>query len=260
MRGRTRARGWSTAVALAAVATTVLAACAQVRGDGGGEDRRAGTGAPDGATGVLSTLEWGELDGMVSVRVRNDGDRTLRRATAVVTATDQHGVSVASSAAQAVRSDCCTVLDLPPGATYGFYFDTTVDATAIADVEVRYRDVAWGAARDPASAATATATAADLVRSREGTVVLADVTPTGAALDGATVQAWLADPDGDLLAVVSGRWRCFPAGSARRIEMQLFHPVPAGTTVTGVQVLPLGAPNSVDDYVDALEPACADGS
>lgn len=244
------------ALTLAALAAS-LTGCAQLTGaDADVEDPTAGTA---GSTDVLATQEWAELDGLVSVLVRNDGDRTLRRATAVVTAVDERGVTLASSAVQSARSDCCTVLDLPPGTTYGLYFDTQVDPAAIADVEVRYRDVSW--ANDD-TAPSVTATSAGIRGTAEGTVVLADVTPAGTAVDLATVQATLARPDGTFLAVVSGRWHCFPADQVQRIEMELLHPVPDGTTVTSVQVLPIRPPNAATDYVDGATPVaagCADG-
>lgn len=244
------------ALALTALVAS-LAGCAQLTGaDADVADPTAGT---TGSTDVLATQEWGELDGLVSVLVRNDGDRTLRRATAVVTAVDERGVTLASSAVQSARGDCCTVLDLPPGTTYGLYFDTQVDPAAIADVEVRYRDVSWA---NDETISSVTAESVGIRGSAEGTVVLADVTPAGTAVDVATVQATLARPDGTFLAVVSGRWHCFPADQVQRIEMELLHPVPAGTTVTGVQVLPIRPPNAATDYVDEATPVaegCADG-
>lgn len=216
--------------------------------------------AVDGSTDVLATEEWAVHDGMVSVLVRNTGDRSLRRATALVTAVDERGVTVASSAAQAVRGDCCTVLDLPSGGTYGLYFDTTADPSSIAEIQVRYREVSWGTA--DAAAPEVEARTVELTGSPRGAVVVADVTPStdtiGGAIGGATVQAVLTRSDGDLLAVVSGRWRCFAAGTTSRIRMELFHPVPAGTEVAGVTVLPVVAPNTADDFVDGAAPCDRD--
>lgn len=227
---------------MVATALALLVALSGCTGTDDAPDPEEPLGAEDGAAGVLTMTDWAVLDGMVSVRVRNEGDRTLRRATALLSAVDEHGVTVASSAAQAPSGDCCTVLDLPPGDTYGLYFDTTVDPTTIDEVVVRYRDVSWGAA-GPAGGtdqAPARVSVVELTGSPAGAVVVADVTPRRRAIDAAIIQAVLADADGDLLAVVSGRWRCLAAGEANRIRMQLFHNVPAGTIVSGVTVLPLG--------------------
>jgi hypothetical protein len=249
-------RGAVARLAATAVALTLVGAgCADEDDAGAGEAVGAGSVAPE----VLKTVEWGVLDHMVSVVVRNDTDRTLRRAEAVVTAVDERGTALATSTVQADRSDCCTVLDLPPDGSYGLYFDTDLDAAAIADIEVRFRDVAWGPAQAAAGPA-ATTEVVELQGGAPGAVVVADVTPTADAIDRATVQARL-EVDGRFLAVVSGRWRCFAAGTTTRIRMQLFHAVPPGTAATDVTVLPVRPPNVTSGYVDAGAPgSCADAS
>jgi hypothetical protein len=237
---RTASGGRLAALLVALVAVVLLlAGCS-----GTDDERRAGKrpAAEPGTTGVLATEDWAVLDGMVSVRVRNEGDRTLQRATALLTAVDEHGVTVASSAAQAAHSDCCTVLDLPPGETYGLYFDASADPAAIDRVVVRYRDVSWDAPGTSARSVVPPAVSVvELTGSPEGAVVVADVTPRGRPIDSATIQAVLADAGGRLLAVVSGRWRCLVPGEVNRIRMQLFHEVPAGTIVAGVKVLPVAS-------------------
>lgn len=228
-----------------------LSACTDDDPAAGEVDGEIGGGA-QAAVEVLETVEWGVLDGMVSVVVRNDTDRTLRHAQAVVTAVDQRGTTLATSTAQGRRSDCCTVFDLPPDASYGLYFDIETDPADIADVTVRFRDVSWGPA-DLTADPGAQAAPVEIRGGTEGAVVVADVAPTVDALDGATVQAML-ESEGRFLAVVSGRWRCFAAGTTTRIRMQLFHPVPPGTSVSAVTVLPIRAPNESEQYDDAGAP------
>lgn len=228
-------------VGAAAVALALLALPTGCTGADDPPTRDESVVTETGATDVLATTDWAVLDGMVSVQVRNDGDRTLRRATALLSAVDEHGVTVASSAAQAPSGDCCTVRELRPGETYGLYFDTTVDEATIDEVVVRYRDVSWSASGPAGSTdrSAARVSVVELTGSPDGAVVVADVTPRHRAIDAAIVQAVLDDANGDLLAVVSGRWRCLVADEANRIRMQLFHNVPAGATVSGVTVLPV---------------------
>ncbi|MCD4526280.1 hypothetical protein [Nocardioides sp. cx-173] len=189
----------------------------------------------------LVTESWGTVDGLLSVLVRNPSRRTLRYAAATVTARDASGVSVASSRGEAEPRDCCVVTDLPPGATFGLYVDVGTDVESVQDVEVAFRDVAWRAP-SPTKPPPMEATAIRLAAGASGAVVLADVATPGGAVDEAVLQAHLVDAHGEFLAVVSGRWACFAAGGSRRIEMQLFHPVPPGTEVASVLAYPVLSP------------------
>lgn len=193
------------------------------------------------AESLLETVTWGELDGLVSVVVRNPTDRVLRRAEAVITLRDSRGTALASTPAPttaATRSrdgGCCTVRSLRPGGTYGLYVGTAGPGSEVADVEVTYRDVSWSSTPPP----RVEALAVRIEEGPRGSVVLADITAED-DLPSAVVQAVVTEPDGSLAAVVSGTWTCFEAGDTRRIFMQLFRRVPVGSMVESVAVHPDG--------------------
>jgi hypothetical protein len=192
----------------------------------------------------LETVNWGTVDGLLSVVVSNPADRTLRYAIATIVALGADGQELGTFTDTALNAGCCTVADLPPGGAYGFYAEVGPDIAEVADVEMTYRDIAWGATQVPTNAALTVqpvgVNAGDL-----GAVVVADVSTPGPAVADAVVQAYLIGPDGEFLAVVSGRWGCFAAGETRRVWMQLFHPVPEGTQVHSMVAHPrLEAPKS----------------
>ncbi|WKN47255.1 hypothetical protein [Nocardioides sp. Arc9.136] len=191
------------------------------------------------AGSLLETVGWAELDGLVSVLVRNPTDRVLRRAEAVVTLRDPRGTALASTAV-ATRGGgdgCCTVRSLRPGATYGVYVGVDGPASEVASVDVTYRDVSWS---DGAGVPEVRAEPVRIEEGPRGSVVLADVT-ADADVPSAVVQAVVTDPGGGLVAVVSGTWSCFAPGGTRRIFMQLFRRVPRGSVVDSVAVHPDGA-------------------
>ncbi|WP_193612675.1 hypothetical protein [Nocardioides lijunqiniae] len=188
---------------------------------------------------LLETVSWGEVDGMLSVVVRNPGERTLRHATAEFVARDADGATVGSSTSSEKKGTCCTVYDLQPDQEYGFYFDVGVDAGQVAEVDVAYRDVAWRTGQTAPVPAMRGAPVT-MTSNTLGAVVVADVTSPASPVGQAVVQAFLDGPDGDFIAVVSGRWTCFKAGTPRRIQMQLYHPLPAGTTVESMVAYPVG--------------------
>lgn len=203
----------------------------------GGPDTDTDTAATQASSQpVLVTQDWGVVDGMLSVVVRNTSDRTLRSATAVITARDDSDVLV-SSTLESPSDACCAVTNLQPGEELGFYVDIGDDADQIDRVDVAYREVSWAAAGE-SSANTLTARPVRLDGNGLGAVVVADVRNTGPMVPQAGVQAFLYGADGDFLAVVSGRWYCFSRG-AHQISMQLLHPVPDGTTVDTVVIHPV---------------------
>lgn len=188
------------------------------------------------AAPILVTRQWGVVDGMLSVVVKNTTDRTLRRAEGVITARDENDVLVASSLESRAGS-CCSVVDLPPGQQYGFYLDIGDDASDISRVDVAYRSVSWA----PADQETSSPVAAHPVGMGSdslGAVAVAEVVSKAPMVDLASVQAFLTGPDGEFLAVVSGRWSCISEGR-HEIRMQLLHPVPAGTTIDRVVIHPV---------------------
>ena len=229
-----------TMLAAALACFAVLTGCsdisAQLSGSQSSEPLESGETRP---AAPLETDSWGTVDGMLSVVVKNPAKRTLRYAVATIVARDANGTALGTSSTGAPNGTCCAVADLPPGASYGFYFDLGAEADQVAEVEMAYRDVAWGAPEDAETAPPMEATPVGLSAGALGAVVIADVSAPGAAVTQAVAQAYLVGPDGQFLAVVSGRWTCFPAGGSRRIEMQLFHPVPEGTVVDSVVAYPL---------------------
>jgi hypothetical protein len=227
------------AIAGVLVGLVALSGCSDIAAQLSGEQVTDPELSEDLVSPLLETVSWGEVDGMLSVVVRNPGDRTLRHATAVFVARDADGVTVGSSTSSAKKGTCCTVYDLQPDAEYGFYFDVGVDAGQVAEVEVNYRDVAWRTGKtDPVPAMRGAPVA--LTANTLGAVVVADVTTPASPVRQAIAQAFLDGPDGEFIAVVSGRWTCFAPGVPRRIQMQLYHPLPAGTTVDSVVAYPVG--------------------
>ncbi|MBC9735593.1 hypothetical protein [Nocardioides marmotae] len=232
----------------AAALTLVLGGCATISDQlAGSEVDPAVSSTAASADSLLETVSWAELDGLVSVLVRNPTDRTLRRADAVVTLRDERGTALASTVTRPRKGGCCTVRSLRPGGTYGLYVGTVGPGAEVADVEVTYRDVSWSSAAIPE-------VGAEPVRIEEGprgSVVLADVTAQDDDVPSAVVQAVITDRDGGLVAVVSGTWTCFAAGETRRIFMQLFRRVPEGSVVESVSVHP---------DTTAVAPECPAGS
>ena len=199
---------------------------------------------------ILVTRDWGVVDGMLSVVVRNTTDRTLRSAAAVVTARDRNDVLISSSL-EAPDGGCCAVTELPPGQEFGFYVDIGDTADDISRVDVSYRDVMWATAADT-SPTPLVGKPVRLDGNGKGAIAVAEITSSVRMVPQASVQAFLTDSDGQFLAVVSGRWYCFSKGR-HEIRMQLLHPVPAGTTIDKVLVHPVAA----DPDGTALN--CADG-
>lgn len=236
-----------TAAVLAIVAALLMGSCSTITDqlDGAGtSDQTVPTGRPGP---ILETTTWGVVDGMLSVVVRNTSDRTLRYAEGVVTARTADDQLVASSL-ESRDTACCSVQQLAPGQQYGFYLDVGSAGGDISRVDVAYRNVAWDSVTAIDDHTSVSAQPVGLRDGDLGTVVLADLT-SNRSESAVVAQAFLTDADGDLVAVVSGRWTCVRPGS-QRLRMQLFHPVPPGTRVDDVLVHP------VDDDPTRPTPAC----
>jgi len=224
------------AILTAFLALTLLSGCAQISDQI--DDAEAETVSDEiAAPSVMETVDWAELEGLVSVLVRNPTERMLRRAEAVITVHTPEGEELATSPRQVYEGACCTAIDVPPGGTFGFYLFTGDVEGAVEDVEVSYKNVSWG---DAASGGgpVATAVPVQLSSNRLGTLAIADVTTRGGPVDTAVVQAVLEDPDGSLVAIISGTWDCFQPGTPTRIEMQLYQTAPPGTEIRSVTVYP----------------------
>jgi hypothetical protein len=187
-------------------------------------------------TGVLRVVEWGVTDGLLSVRVHNDSQRVLRRAEAVMVIRLDDGVSL--SAAGTLPDDlCCTLLDVPPGKDFGLYADLGERADLVEDVEIRFDRVSW-APPDSPSTPELVMDEPVLADTAGGAEVRTRITASE-DLPALAAQAFLRGPDGEFLAVVSGRFRCFAADRPRSVVVQLFHPVPKGTVIESVETYPM---------------------
>ena len=222
-------------VLLAFATLMLLCSCSQINAQMSGaevsDDRPATRSAP-----ILETVDWANLNGMISVLVRNNSGRILRRADAIITLQDTEGVTIGSSANKIVEGSCCTAVDVPPGATFGFYLYNG-DAGNVTGVQVDYKNAAWDAGGSKGGP-QATVQPINLHSNRNGAVVSARVTAQGGPIDAAVIQAVLNGPDGEFLSVISGTWFCFVPGQPRRIWMQLFQQVPDGTTVDSISAFP----------------------
>lgn len=250
---RRRVRACVSSAALAGLLLAPLGACSQIRDQVDGARLASGPLAVEYADPVLTTVDWAVSDGMASLLVRNDTQSTLRRADVLATAVDADGLALASSASMAFQSRCCRAHELPPGATFGFYFYVGEQQDAVTDVVVTYRNLAWSRA-DDSPAPLAVGEPVGMTTDEFGAVAVADITVLGSVpIPVTVVQAVLTDADGDLRAVVSGVWKCTAPGTAR-IRLQLFHPVPAGTVVSAVSAFPELPPDT--GLEDPAKPAC----
>jgi hypothetical protein len=221
---------------LACLALVLVSGCAQISDQMEGAEVDA---TPDhaAAVSVMETVDWAELDGLVSVLVRNPTTRMLHRAEAVITVTNSEGEEVATSGRRVYEGPCCTAVDVPPGGTFGFYLYTGDVEGEVEDVEVTYKNMAWGAAGS-GGGPVATATPVRIGPNPLGTLAVADVTTQGGPVDQAIVQAVLQGPDDELVAIISGTWTCFQSGPPTRIKMQLYQAAPPGTEIRSVSVYP----------------------
>lgn len=226
-------------LAAALVLPLLVSGCSEVTAqmDGAEQEPTAGSGPDTAAQTVLTTVEWGEVNGLLSVLVRNDTDRVLRRADAVITVRNDAGVAIGSSAATTIEGRCCTAVEVPPGALFGFYFFLG-DAATVDQVEVTYKDVLWADAGRNAASQTSIELV-DLHDNAAGSAVFADVTTQGEPIEAAVVQALVDGPDGAFEAVISGTWFCFSPGPPDRIAMQLYTTLPPGSSVRSVTAFPL---------------------
>lgn len=226
-------RAWTLSAFLA---LTLLSGCAQISDqmDGAEVDATPANGA---AVSVMETVDWAELEGLVSILVRNPTSRMLHRAEAVITVTNSEGEELATSGRRIYEGPCCTAVDVPPGGTFGFYLYTGDVAGGVQDVQVSYKNMSWGAAGS-GGGPVATATPVRLGPNPLGTLAVADVTTQGGPVDQAIVQAVLQGPDGALVAIISGTWTCFQPGQPTRIKMQLYQTAPPGTEIRSVSVYP----------------------
>lgn len=225
-----------------AVACSALAGCA-VPGtrDGGAPtpDPRV-TAALASYEPLVQTVEWSELDGLVSVVARNEAGRVLTGARARLTVLDSAGTPLTLPDGEATES--VLDADVLPGSTYAFTLDLGEGAD-VDRVEVAYADVSWGATGPAADTGRVDLRPAVLTANGAGAVVGARAVTTEGPVSSAVVQARLQAPDGRLVAVATTAADCFDPRVQRRVWLQLDRHVPEGTTTGLVTAYPRTPPD-----------------
>ncbi len=181
-------------------------------------------------------VSFGRTGTLLAVVVRNVSGQYLRSARVQILARAADGRAVRTTFGSA-GSTCCTLLGLPDGGEYGVWANVAADAPEIDSVEVRVVAAQVGRHGDPVP--TIAAAGASLERLAEETVVTATLTAHGPVDGYVAGQAFLADRNGRLVAVISGRFWCFEDGVTRTVRMQLPHAVPRGTRVARVLAYPV---------------------
>jgi hypothetical protein len=231
---------WPLYVGIVLVAVAV--AWMLVRGlPSGDTDDRPPSSAPAPTAETLEPVlvRWGGTGHHLAIVIRNDSDRFVRHARVEITALDAHGRTLMATIGRP-RSTCCTVVGLPPGGEYGLYLPLDRPIGMVGGVAVEYASVATEPARS-ARRPTVEVSRVALHRAADESVVDATFRVRG-TIDGfVSGQAILRDRHDRLVGVISGRFYCFHNGTSRRVRMQLFHHVPAGTRVERVLAYPVPA-------------------
>jgi len=237
----TGARGVAGLVAATVMAST-LGGC-DVPGsrddDGRGPDPRV-TAALASYEPLVQTVEWSELEGLVSVVARNNSDRVLTGARARLTVLDGAGSVLAL--ADGGETESVLDADVAPGSTYAFTVDLG-EAAHVDRVEVAFADVSWEPARSTEDTGRVGLQPALLTANGAGAVVGARAVTTGGPVASAVVQARLQASDGRLVAVATTTADCLDPGARRRVWLQLERQVPAGTAIGQVTAYPRTVPD-----------------
>ncbi len=220
------------------LAVLLTSSCAQLHAQMDGAERNVSDPATS-ATSPLETVSWANLNGMVSVLVRNTSDQVLQHAEAVITLENDRGVTVGTNAAEAAQQTtfegrCCTATNLPPGATFGFYIYS--GGADVSGVDIDYKNISFGSGGS-AGGRELTVRPLALVDNRDGTVARAVVGVKDGPVDVAVIQAVIHDPQDRFLTVISGTWFCFAPRTPRTIRMQLYQAVPAGSTIASMSAV-----------------------
>lgn len=197
----------------------------------------------------LRVTDWAVNDGLLSVVVHNDSNDTIRSARALITAKDAHGNIIASYSSP-LSEKCCTVIELPPGRSFGLYADLGPSAARTSGVSVNWLDVSLE--RDGNTSPRVAVKNISLTTGAGTATVQATFTLQGSGGPYVAGQAFLTDSSGKFVSLISGRFYCFVPGQSRTVRMVLFHPVPAGTRVQRVVGFPLaeGLPGTTVDLPD----------
>jgi hypothetical protein len=185
--------------------------------------------APPPAVRPVEVLRHGVTGGLLSVEIANPNDGVgLLRTGFTLRAYSATGTLLGRGGAGRVGDRCCTIFVLPPRGTHGLYVELGPYAARVARVEVEPRSPVW-VPWPPRDEPAVVASLAHLTATSPA-VVSVTVRRTAGAVADASVQAFLEDADGRLVAVVSALVRCVPS-TGRTVPLELFRPVPAGTRV-----------------------------
>lgn len=186
---------------------------------------------------VLEVVSWGTTSGQLAVVVRNESPRHIERLRVRITARDEAG-DVVLSTAGSPRDVCCTIVGLPPGQRFGLFAEIDAATTGIATVDV---EPVVTRTRGSAPVEHVAVNDPRLHRFDDDTVVTARLTARGRLSGYVAVQALLVDRTGDVVQVISGRFYCFETGRPRDIRLHLFHAVPADLRLGRILAYPIPA-------------------
>lgn len=195
---------------------------------------------PSGSAAGPTVTRWGRDGRLLSVVVRNDDPEEIVYARVRVTVVSTGGQVILSTVGQRF-SKATTILGLPSGESYGLVLTLPRGAPAVGEVLTTYVQRSLR----PTRARPALRIGASRLRHRRtGAVVSVRFTATGSVPPVVGAQAFLVDPHGALVAVISGRFYCFGPTTRRTLHMQLLRPVPPHTRIETVRAYPVprGAP------------------
>lgn len=196
------------------------------------------TSTPSEVSVEPKLVRWGGHGTRLAMVVRNPSSVEIQHARVLVTVLDAQGNPLGTRAAPP-GAKCCTVLGLAPGGEFGLFANLGIPVSRIDRVLLRFLDVTTAPVADRAPKVLVSDPV--LSRTRSDTVVTATLTASGDVGPLVAGQAFLTDPDGRLVAVISGRFYCFADQARRRLRMQLLHTVPPDTRIQRVLAHPIPA-------------------
>lgn len=183
-------------------------------------------------------VSWGGTGDQLALVVRNTSTRQIVHARLLIVALDKQDHPLLVTSGQ-TNSTCCVLSNVPPDGVYGAFATIKAPLSAVHSVTAQYLDLNVADVPSPESTEHVDVSSVQLRRTPSDTIVSATVRTTGKVSPYLSGQAFLVDPHGHLVGVISGQFYCFGAGAVHRLHMQLLHPVPAGTRVQTVVARPL---------------------
>jgi hypothetical protein len=176
---------------------------------------------------------FGAAQGLLSVEIVNPNAESLVAPTGyVLKAYSANGTLLGTGGKGRVGDRCCTVFALPAGGRHGLYLELGAYASRVARVDVTLVKPRW---------VKATPSPVAVTHAKLATTSPAVVTATLRAdvASDVSVQAFLEDTDGRLVAVISALVPCV-GPSARAVPFSLYRAVPEGTRLGSVVAYPAG--------------------